>query len=107
MTWGASPTGTVVILQCEQVLFSAETTAKSLKGSTAIKAMRTMCRGTPTVRDRVVNLTKPTSIHILVLLHVVLLDVETGLPNAAIPSVARYRAFCTTAANPCTSRLLA
>jgi hypothetical protein len=79
-----------------------------LKGSTASKAMTTMCRGIQVVRDRVVNFDepKPTSIHILVLLHVVLLDVKTGLPNA-IPSVARYMAFCTTAANPCTSRLLA
>ena len=43
------------ILNGEQVLFSAETTAKSLKGSTASKAMRTMCRGIRTVRDHVVN----------------------------------------------------
>jgi len=54
LTWG-SPRGTVVILNGEQVLFSAETTAKSLKGSTASKAMRTMHRGIPAVRDRAVR----------------------------------------------------
>ena len=54
LTWG-SPRGTVVILNGEQVLFPAETTAKSLKGSTASKAMRTMCRRIPTAPDRLLR----------------------------------------------------